>query len=57
MPSHQQRDLAYRSLLRRTLVAGAAAAVERLSPGQSPFVTFFSKLGVPYVGSIMNIVV
>ena len=25
--------------------------------GQSPFVTFFSKLGVPYVGSIMNIVV
>lgn len=26
-------------------------------PGQSPFVTFFSKLGVPYVGSIMNIVV
>jgi len=22
--------------------------------GQSPFVTFFSKLGVPYVGSIMN---
>lgn len=27
------------------------------SPGQSPFVTFFSKLGVPYIGSIMNIVV
>ncbi|EFP5504465.1 L-asparagine permease [Salmonella enterica subsp. enterica serovar Johannesburg] len=25
--------------------------------GQSPFVTFFSKLGVPYIGSIMNIVV
>ncbi|VFP87685.1 L-asparagine permease [Candidatus Erwinia haradaeae] len=25
--------------------------------GQSPFVTFFSKLGVPYAGSIMNIVV
>ncbi|AVJ16740.1 L-asparagine permease [Serratia sp. MYb239] len=25
--------------------------------GQSPFVTFFSKLGVPYVGTIMNIVV
>jgi len=25
--------------------------------GQSPFVTFFSKLGVPYVGDIMNIVV
>ena len=25
--------------------------------GESPFVTFFSKLGVPYVGSIMNIVV
>ncbi len=25
--------------------------------GQSPFVTFFSKLGVPYVGSIMNMVV
>ncbi|QDY42646.1 L-asparagine permease [Candidatus Pantoea soli] len=25
--------------------------------GQSPFVTFFTKLGVPYVGSIMNIVV
>ncbi|WP_075181426.1 L-asparagine permease [Pantoea sp. 1.19] len=25
--------------------------------GQSPFVTFFSKLGVPYVGSVMNIVV
>lgn len=24
---------------------------------QSPFVTFFSKLGVPYIGSIMNIVV
>ncbi len=27
------------------------------SAGQSPFVTFFSKLGVPYIGSIMNIVV
>ncbi|WP_313438362.1 L-asparagine permease [Atlantibacter hermannii] len=26
-------------------------------PGQSPFVTFFSKLGVPYIGSVMNIVV
>lgn len=26
-------------------------------PNQSPFVTFFSKLGVPYIGSIMNIVV
>ncbi|BDH45850.1 amino acid permease [Salmonella enterica subsp. enterica serovar Choleraesuis] len=26
-------------------------------PNQSPFVTFFSKLGVPYMGSIMNIVV
>ncbi|OON39032.1 amino acid permease [Izhakiella australiensis] len=25
--------------------------------GQSPFVTFFTKLGVPYIGSIMNIVV
>ncbi|MFZ4214040.1 L-asparagine permease, partial [Pantoea endophytica] len=25
--------------------------------GQSPFVTFFSKLGVPYIGSVMNIVV
>lgn len=25
--------------------------------GQSPFVTFFSKLGVPYIGTIMNIVV
>lgn len=25
--------------------------------GQSPFVTFLSKLGVPYIGSIMNIVV
>lgn len=25
--------------------------------GQSPFVTFFSNLGVPYIGSIMNIVV
>lgn len=25
--------------------------------GESPFVTFFSKLGVPYIGSIMNIVV
>jgi L-asparagine permease len=25
--------------------------------GQSPFVTFFSKLGMPYIGSIMNIVV
>ncbi|MGV3344978.1 L-asparagine permease [Enterobacteriaceae bacterium LUAb1] len=25
--------------------------------GQSPFVTFFMKLGVPYAGSIMNIVV
>jgi len=25
--------------------------------GESPFVTFFSKLGVPYVGGIMNIVV
>ncbi|VAX76228.1 L-asparagine permease [Serratia symbiotica] len=25
--------------------------------GQSPFVTFFSKVGVPYIGSIMNIVV
>ncbi|MFH8132933.1 L-asparagine permease [Pantoea osteomyelitidis] len=25
--------------------------------GESPFVTFFSKLGVPYVGSMMNIVV
>ncbi|VFP82260.1 L-asparagine permease [Candidatus Erwinia haradaeae] len=25
--------------------------------GQSPFVTFFSKLGLPYAGSIMNIVV
>lgn len=25
--------------------------------GQSPFVTFFSALGVPYVGSLMNIVV
>ncbi|MFO6426965.1 hypothetical protein ACLBOM_19990 [Escherichia coli] len=25
--------------------------------GQSPFVTFFSKLGAPYIGSIMNIVV
>lgn len=25
--------------------------------GQSPFVTFFSKLGVPWVGSIMNVVV
>ncbi|MEE3660818.1 L-asparagine permease [Brenneria sp. g21c3] len=25
--------------------------------GQSPFVTFFSKLGVPYIDSIMNIVV
>lgn len=24
---------------------------------QSPFVTFFSKIGVPYIGSIMNIVV
>ncbi len=24
--------------------------------GQSPFVTFFSKLGVPYIGSITNIV-
>ena len=31
--------------------------MERLPAGQSPFVTFFSKLGVPYVGSIMNIVV
>lgn len=30
---------------------------ERIPVGQSPFVTFFSKLGVPYVGSIMNIVV
>lgn len=26
-------------------------------PGQSPFVTFFSKLGVPYIGDIMNFVV
>ena len=26
-------------------------------PGQSPFVTFFSKLGVPYMGDVMNIVV
>ncbi len=25
--------------------------------GQSPFVTFFSSLGVPYIGTIMNIVV
>ncbi|HKN02630.1 MAG TPA: amino acid permease, partial [Buttiauxella sp.] len=25
--------------------------------GQSPFVTFFSKLGVPYIGDIMNMVV
>ncbi|NIH16377.1 L-asparagine permease [Serratia symbiotica] len=25
--------------------------------GQSPFVTFFSQLGVPYIGTIMNIVV
>ncbi|ACR68630.1 L-asparagine permease [Edwardsiella ictaluri] len=25
--------------------------------GQSPFVTFFSRLGVPYVGSLMNLVV
>ncbi|PKH21743.1 L-asparagine permease [Enterobacterales bacterium CwR94] len=25
--------------------------------GQSPFVTFFSKLGVPYMGDVMNIVV
>ncbi len=25
--------------------------------GQSPFVTFFSNLGVPYIGTIMNIVV
>ncbi|GAA0511953.1 L-asparagine permease [Tatumella terrea] len=25
--------------------------------GESPFVTFFSKLGIPYIGSIMNIVV
>lgn len=25
--------------------------------GQSPFVTFFSKLGVPYIGTIMNLVV
>lgn len=25
--------------------------------GQSPFVTFFSKLGIPYIGTIMNIVV
>lgn len=25
--------------------------------GQSPFVTFFTRLGVPYIGSIMNIVV
>ncbi len=25
--------------------------------GQSPFVTFFCKLGVPYIGTIMNIVV
>ncbi|MBJ3816539.1 L-asparagine permease [Shimwellia pseudoproteus] len=25
--------------------------------GQSPFVTFFSKLGVPYIGSVMNLVV
>ncbi|HEY3985987.1 L-asparagine permease [Cedecea sp.] len=25
--------------------------------GQSPFVTFFSKLGVPYIGDVMNIVV
>lgn len=27
------------------------------SAGQSPFVTFFTKLGVPYIGSVMNIVV
>jgi len=25
--------------------------------GQSPFVTFFSKLGVPYIGDVMNMVV
>ncbi len=25
--------------------------------GQSPFVTFFSKLGVPYMGDVMNVVV
>jgi L-asparagine permease len=25
--------------------------------GQSPFVTFFAKLGIPYIGDIMNIVV
>lgn len=25
--------------------------------GQSPFVTFFAKLGVPYIGDVMNIVV
>ncbi|WJY14174.1 L-asparagine permease [Pectobacteriaceae bacterium CE90] len=25
--------------------------------GQSPFVTFFSKLGIPYIGTIMNLVV
>lgn len=25
--------------------------------GESPFVTFFSKLGIPYVGGIMNVVV
>jgi L-asparagine permease len=27
------------------------------SANQSPFVTFFSKLGLPYIGSIMNVVV
>jgi L-asparagine permease len=27
------------------------------SAGESPFVTFFGKLGVPYMGSVMNIVV
>jgi len=26
-------------------------------PGESPFVTFFSKLGIPYIGTVMNIVV
>ena len=38
--------------------AGAAAALDRLSrPALSPFVTFFGSLGVPGIGTVMNMVV